>query len=244
MTNQDSDDFYKNTARYQTIFVLSGVILFIIFLIKFILPFIGVNLDSNPISNLHWSYYVLSFVGALFYVCVLLRRPVGKFNEWRAASTAATRVAQAIIYTIIILNLYGSTIKIGVQTEMAVDGAIVALFIGLYVKLFEKSITGIAHKINGVVSPEAKELDKLWSKFDTIKEDVNQSYDQLNRICVKEPEKYRKDVELFIKQIEIDTEILKDLSNSLHERRLGDANNYVLEMESRIRIFKLKYELP
>jgi len=243
MTDQEVKDPKKKKARYKAILGLSCFILFIILSIKFLLPFIGINLDSNPISDLHWSYYVLTLVGALSYVAtVQLRHPRGEcFDGWRAASDAAKRIAQAVIYTIIILNVYGNTIVINAQTSTAISGAILALFIGMYIKLFERSIGGIAKKLNFAVSSEAKESGKTQTRYEKIKEELEIAYDQLVGKCAKEPEKYKGEREDIIKQIETNTEFLKSISKHINERALEEAKESLIEMEARARIIKIKY---
>ena len=226
---------------YKGIFALGCIILFIVFSIKFLLPFIGIVLDSNPISDLHWSYYVLALVGALFYVAtVQLRHIQGDFIFWRAASGAATRVAQAVIYTIIILNVYGNTIVINVHTSTAASGAIIALFIGMYVRLFEKSIGKIAKNLNLAVSSEAKELEKARTRYEKIKIELDIAYGQLVGKFAKESE-YKGKREDIIKQIETNTGFLKSFIKHMNKRELEEAEEILVEMEARLRIIKIKY---
>ncbi|MBI5000453.1 MAG: hypothetical protein HZB92_02855 [Euryarchaeota archaeon] len=243
MTEQDAGKRDAKRARYKWRAALASVILIIILLVKIILPIMGLALDANPISGLHWSYYVLAVIGALFYAGTLLGNVRSDFDGWRAASDAVSRLAQAVIYTIIILNIYGNVIVINAQANVTVSGAIIALFVGLYVKLFENTIAGIARKINDAISPDAKERSDACSKCEKIKEELDMAYDQLIAKNSREPEKYREEIATLVRQIESNAGRLKEIIKFISDNEMERARIAMLEVEATVRATKLKFGL-
>ena len=243
MADQGGGKKEAKRARCKWRAALASVILLIILLVKFILPFLGLALDANPISGLHWSYYVLAIIGALFYAGTLLGNVRSGFDGWRAASDAVSRLAQAVIYTIIILNIYGSVIIMNAQADVTVSGAVIALFIGLYVKLFENTITGIARKINDAISPDAKERSDACSSYEKVKGEMDSTYGQLIAKNAQEPEKYKEEIAPLIKQMESNAGKLKDIAKHIGDDEMEQARIAMLDVEATVRATKLKFGL-
>lgn len=229
-----------DAIRYSAIFLSGCIILLLIYLIKFWPSKIGITPDSNVISAIHWSYYTLALIGSLFYIMVLFRNPIGSFNIGRALSDAVSRVAQAIIYTIIILNIYGSVIKIDAHTNITVDGAIVSLLIGMYVKLFQNTITGIAKKINVVISPEARDISKELVLYEKIKEEHDLIFEELVKKYAPKLAKQKININDLIEQMENNTETLKNIRKYINERELEKAKGSMLDIDTRIKKIKLR----
>jgi len=134
--------------------------------------------DPNPINDLHWSFYILTFIGSLFYVMNIYHKHKGveDFDPERAGTGALMRIAEAQIYMMIILNVYGSSTRIPIDDGSAVSGAVIALLIGMYVKLFESAVRGIAETVADGITPDRKRQASEFVQYEKVKSDLVNLY--------------------------------------------------------------------